>query len=71
MRLLPQYEGFGYAKEALLTLMSYAFYELNMELITAKCHKFNDKSRKTLISTGLRPNGEDDTFFYFYKTAAM
>jgi hypothetical protein len=71
MRLLPRYEGFGYAKEAMLALMSYAFYDLNMELITAKCHKINDKSRKTLISTGLRPNGEDDTFFYFYKTAAM
>jgi hypothetical protein len=71
MRLLPQYEGFGYAKEAMLALMNYAFYELNMELITAKCHKINEKSRKTLISTGLRPNGEDETFFYFFKTAAM
>jgi hypothetical protein len=71
MRLLPAYEGNGYAAEAVLAVMDYALYDLNMETILAKCLKENVKSKKTLTSVGLRQYKEDETYFYFRKTAAM
>jgi RimJ/RimL family protein N-acetyltransferase len=71
MRLLPEYEGNGYAKEAVEALIGYAFYTLNMEVVRARCHKINERSKKTLLSVGMRQSGEDETFYYFYKTAAM
>lgn len=71
MRLLPAYEGFGYAREALLAVMNYAFFDLNLETVRAKCHKNNGRSKNTLLSVGLRPCGEDETYYRFYKTAAM
>lgn len=71
MRLLPEYEGYGYAKEAVSVVVEYALYSLNMDVVRAKCHKQNERSRKTLLSVGMRQNGEDETFYYFYKTAAM
>ena len=71
VRLLPEYEGMGLAKEALLGLMRYAFFELDIETVLAKCYKQNVRSRNTLLSAGMKQTGEDDTFFYFKKTAAM
>lgn len=71
MRLLPAYEGYGYAREAVQAVMNYAFYDLNMERLLAKCHKENQRSRNTLLAVGFRPCGEDDVFYYFHKTAAM
>jgi hypothetical protein len=71
MRLLPQYEGQGYAQEAVRTVMDYAFYDLNMETIFAKCHKINERSKNTLTSVGLKQYAEDETFYYFRKTASM
>jgi hypothetical protein len=71
MRLLPEYEGNGYAAEAVLAVMNYALYELNMETILAKCQKGNVKSKQTLTSVGLRQYKEDEIYYYFRKTAAM
>lgn len=71
MRLLPAYEGHGYAREALLAVMEYVFYELNMETLHAKCHRENVKSKKCLLAAGMRECGGDETFFYFRKTGAM
>ena len=71
VRLLPEYEGMGLAKESLLTLMHYAFFELDIEKVTAKCYKQNERSKKTLLSAGMKYTGEDETFYYFEKTAAM
>lgn len=71
VRLLPEHEGKGYAKEALLGAMNYAFFELNVETVLAKCYKENERSKAALLSAGLRPNGEDQTFYYFKKTPAM
>ena len=70
-RLLPEFEGKGFAVEALLCLMRYAFYELDIETICAKCFKSNVRSRKMLLSAGMRADGEDDTYYYFKKTGAM
>lgn len=71
VRLLPEYEGLGYAREAVLAAMNYAFFDLNIETVLSKCYKPNIRSRNMLISAGMRPCGEDETFYYFRKTAAM
>jgi RimJ/RimL family protein N-acetyltransferase len=71
MRLLPEYEGFGYAQEAVRRVMSYAFDDLNIETVYAKCHKINERSKKSLTAVGLKQCGEDDTYYYFKKTASM
>ncbi len=70
-RLLPEYEGRGYAREAIHAFANYAFAELGMERVEAKCFRENERSKRMLISAGFRPNGEDDTYFYFYKTPAV
>ncbi len=71
VRLLPEFEGRGFATESLLCLMRYAFYELDIETVGAKCFKQNERSRKTILSAGMKADGEDDTYYYFKKTAAM
>lgn len=71
MRLLPAYRHNGYAREALLGLMEYGFIKLGLERIEAKCFRANEPSARTLRAAGMRPCGEDETYFYFYKTAAM
>ena len=71
VRLLPEYEGNGYAVEAVLGAMQYAFFDLNIETVLAKCFKANERSRAMLLAAGMRPSGEDDTFYHFKKTAAM
>lgn len=71
VRLLPEFEGQGYAREAVIGAMNYAFFDLNVETVVAKCYKPNLRSRNMLLSAGLRECGEDDTFFYFRKTPAM
>lgn len=71
MRVLPEWQGRGIAKEALLGLMEYGFGKLSLERIEAKCFKENVASAATLKAAGMRVCGEDETYFYFYKTAAM
>ena len=71
IRLLPEYRGRGLAKESLSAYMRYGFSKLGLEKIEAKCYKENVASEKALLSAGMRRIGEDDTFYYFYKTAAM
>ncbi len=71
VRLLEEYEGKGYAKEALLAMLGYAFYELDLDIVYAKCYKQNIRSFKTLLSAGMKADGEDDVYYYFKKTAAM
>lgn len=71
IRLLPEYRGRGFAKEAVEAAIDYAFYELNIDKVIAKCFKMNYGSRNCLLSSGMRENGEDETYYYFYKTPAM
>ncbi len=70
-RLLPAYEGRGYAQEAIRALTNYAFSVLAVDTVQAKCFKENARSRKMLEGAGMRFCGEDEKYFYFYKTAAM
>lgn len=71
MRLLPEFEGKGLAKEALILLMNYAFFELDIEIVLAKCNRENERSKRTLLSAGMRECGEDERYYYFRKTASM
>ncbi|MBO5328545.1 MAG: GNAT family N-acetyltransferase [Clostridia bacterium] len=68
-RLLPEYEGFGYAQEAAKGYIYYALMELNVETVNAKCFKENERSKKTLENLGMRKFAEDEMFYYFYTTA--
>ena len=68
VRLLPEYEGMGYAREAVCGYAAYAFSRLNLERLEAKCYKENARSRAMLLAAGMRPCGEDETYFYFYRT---
>ncbi len=69
VRLLPRFEGMGYASEAMHALAEYAFLKLNMEVCEAKCYRENAKSDKMLRAAGFRPCGEDETYFYYRMTA--
>ena len=71
MRILPEFQGRGFARESLLALMEYGFVKLGLERIEAKCFKENTASAYTLKAAGLRPCGEDEKYYFFYKTAAM
>ena len=45
--------------------------KLSLEKIEAKCYKENTVSAYTLKAAGMRPCGEDDKYYYFYKTPSM
>lgn len=71
VRLLEEYEGHGYATEAVRAYTEYAFTKLNIERMEAKCFRGNERSAKMLLSSGMREDGRDDTYFYFYRTPEM
>lgn len=71
VRLLPEYEGKGYAREAVKVASDYALYELNAEVVNAKCYKQNERSRKMLLSAGMREVTGDETYYRFIRTAQM
>lgn len=68
VRLLPEAEGKGYASEAVRAYTEYGFSKLNLERVEAKCFRENERSRRMLLSSGLCADGEDGTYFYFYRT---
>lgn len=71
VRLLPEFEGKGIAREALMGLMNYAFFTLDVDTVYAKCFIQNVRSRNTLLAAAMRQTGEDQTYYYFKKTAEM
>ncbi len=71
VRLLPEAEGKGYAREAMHAMAEYAFLHLGIERAEAKCFRENARSEKMLRAAGFLPCGEDGTFLYFYKTAGV
>lgn len=71
MRILPEWQGRGFARESLIAMMEYGFMKLSLEKIEAKCFKENTVSAYTLKAAGMRACGEDDTYYYFYKTPSM
>lgn len=71
VRLFADCEGQGYAREAVEALTGYAFARLDLERVEAKCYRENARSRAMLSAAGMRPCGEDGTFYYFVRTPAM
>ena len=71
VRLLPEYEGRGYAREAVRAATDYAFIAFGVERMEAKCYKENARSASMLEGAGMRRCGEDETYLYFYRTPAM
>ncbi len=71
VRLLPEEEGKGYAREAVRAVAEYAFLKLDIETLESKCYRENVRSRKMLLAAGFLPCGEDETFYYFRLTPSM
>ena len=47
-------------------MADWALYKVHLTKVVAKCFKENEASRK-MLSSCMRPNGEDDTFYYVQK----
>ena len=47
-------------------MADWALYKVHLIRVVAKCYRENEASRKMLASC-MRPNGQDDTFYYFEK----
>lgn len=69
VRLLPEAEGHGFATEAMHAIADYALCYWGLENVNAKCFKENLASKAMLLASGLRANREDETFYYFIRTA--
>lgn len=67
VRILAEYEGLGYAREALRAACNYAFCALSVLRVEAKCYKENERSKKALEGAGMRRYGEDEIYYYFYR----
>ncbi len=63
-RILPEFAGQGYGAEAFAAAADWSLYSLGLYVLRAKCFKENQASYK-MLSAHMRPNGEDDTYFYF------
>lgn len=69
IRLLPEYEHQGFASEAMRAMADYALCYWGLEKALAKCYRENLPSKAMLSRAGLRPDHEDDTYFWFSRTA--
>ena len=65
-RILPEYAGNGYGAEAFRRAAEWSLYELGLYRLSAKCFHENEASKRMLESC-MRPNGQDETYFYFEK----
>ena len=66
-RIDTAYAGHGYGTEAFAAVANWGLYQLHLSRIVAKCYKENGASYK-MLSSCMRKNGEDETFFYFEKS---
>ena len=65
-RILPEYSGHGYGTEAFRRIAEWSLYELGLKRLIAKCYHENEASWR-MLSSCMRPRGEDDRFYYFEK----
>ena len=65
-RIDRAYAGHGYGTEAFAAVADWALYKVHLTRVVAKCFHENEASRK-MLSFCMRPNGQDDTFYYFEK----
>ena len=64
IRILPDYAGYGYGREAAQTVIHWALYGLGMMRVRAKCFRENEASVKMLTAV-MKQIGEDDAMLYF------
>jgi len=65
-RIDSAYAGHGYGTEAFAAVADWGLYKLQLSRVVAKCFKENTASYK-MLSSCMRRNGEDETFYYFEK----
>ena len=71
--LLPNYTRMGYAKEASLKVIDYAFNQLEFTYLDASCDKPNEASHKTALNLGMKKikeeliNDQETTFYRIHK----
>jgi len=65
-RIDGAYAGCGYGTEAFAAVADWGLYKLQLNRVVAKCFKENQASYK-MLSSCMRRNGEDETFYYFEK----
>lgn len=65
-RILPEYAGKGYGTEAFSAVADWGLYKVHLNRVVAKCFHENAASKK-MLSSCMRPVGQDETFFYFEK----
>ena len=65
-RIDAAYSGHGYGTEAFAAAADWALYRVHLTRVVAKCYHENEASRK-MLSSCMRPSGQDDTFYYFEK----
>ena len=65
-RILPEFAGNGYGREAFRRAAEWSLYELGLSRLRGKCFHENEASRRMLESC-MRPAGEDETFLHFEK----
>lgn len=66
-RILSEYSGNGYGTEAFACVAEWSLYSLGLRTLRAKCFHENEASRR-MLSSCMRPAGEDERFYYFTKT---
>lgn len=64
VRILPEYAGHGYGREAMKALVSFALYSLELDVVRAHCFRENTASFG-MLSALMRKTGEDEKYFYF------
>ena len=65
-RIGAAFAGNGYGAEAFAAVAEWGLYKVCLNRVVAKCFKENKASYK-MLSSCMRRNGEDETFFYFEK----
>ena len=65
-RIDTAYAGHGYGTEAFAAVAEWALYKVHLTRVVAKCFKENEASYR-MLSSCMRKNGDDETFFYFEK----
>ena len=65
-RIDAAFAGNGYGTEAFAAVAEWGLYKVRLNRVVAKCFKENKASYK-MLSSCMRRNGEDETFFYFEK----
>ncbi len=65
-RILPEYAGNGYGREAFAAAAEWGLYEVQLNRVVAKCYHENAASY-AMLSSCMRLTGKDETFFYFEK----